>query len=108
MALFRPQDDETAHDKGRGHDLGCEQVRLDGCAEQQAQHHGREEGNQHIQRKPLRLPLRGQRCQRIPDLLPVDDDDRQDGAGLDRDVEYFALGIVQAQQGARQNQVTGT
>jgi hypothetical protein len=47
----------------------------------------------------------GQGRQRVADFLPVDDDHRQDGAGLDRDVEDLGLLVVEAQQRARQDQV---
>jgi hypothetical protein len=37
--------------------------------------------------------------------LPVDQDDRKDGAGLDRDVENFGFFVVKTEQRAGQNQV---
>ena len=49
----------------------------------------------------------GQGHQGGPDLLPVDDDHRQDGAGLDGDVEDLGLVIVEAQQRTGQDQVPG-
>jgi hypothetical protein len=102
-----PQDDEAADDEGTGHHHRREQVRLDRLAEQQAQHDRREEGDRHVERKALRLLLVRQLDDGVADLLPVDDDDRQDGAGLDRDVEDLGLGVVHAEQRARQDQVSG-
>jgi hypothetical protein len=37
--------------------------------------------------------------------LPVDQDDREDRAGLDRDVEHFGLVVVKTEQRAGQDQV---
>ena len=39
--------------------------------------------------------------------LPVDDDHGDDRAGLDRDVEHLALGVVEAEQRAGEDQVAG-
>ena len=48
-----------------------------------------------------------QRLHRVVDLLPVDQDDGENGPGLDGDVEHLGLVIVKSQQGPRQNQVAG-
>jgi hypothetical protein len=55
LPALGPQNDEAPDDEGAGHHHGREQMGLDGLAKQQAQHHRRHEGNQHIQGKALRL-----------------------------------------------------
>ena len=58
-------------------------------------------------RAPLRLALRGQGHHRATDFLPINHDDRKNGAGLDGDVKHLGFFIVKTQQGTRQNKVTG-
>ena len=106
-APFGPEDHEAAEDEGAGHHRRREQVRLDRLAEQQPQNHRGHERDQHVEREALRLLLGRQRHDRVADLLPVDEDHREDGAGLDRDVEDLGLLVVEAQQRARQDQVAG-
>ena len=54
LPLFSPQNDEAANDEGARHDDWVEQIRLDGFAKQQAQHHGGYKSDQHIDGEALR------------------------------------------------------
>jgi hypothetical protein len=87
--------------------VGREQMRLDGLAEQQTEDDSREEGDADIQHEATRALLRGQLGRHALEALGVDQDHRQDGAGLDGDVEHLALGVVHAEQVAGQDQVPG-
>ncbi len=73
----------------------------------QPQHHGGQEGDQHVDGESLRLALAGQRDEGAADLLPVHQDHGQDGARLDGDVEDLGLLVVEAEQRAGQDQVAG-
>jgi hypothetical protein len=100
-----PQDDERAEDEGRCHHRRREEVLLDHLAQSQAEHHGRQEGHQHVEREALRVAAARQRGDGVADLLPVHQDDRQDGARLDRDVEDLRLLVVEVQQRTREDEV---
>src|SRR6218665_250278 len=101
------ENDQAPDDEGAGPHHRCEQMGLDGLAEQQAQKHGGKKADGQVERQALRLALAGQGGQRGADLGPVHQDHRQDGAGLDRDIENLGLGIIEAQQRPRQNRVPG-
>ena len=107
LPAFGPQNDEAANDERAGHHHRGEQVRLDGLAKQQPQQHCRYKGDHHVQGKLARLSLRGQGDHGVTNFLPVHQDHRKDGAGLNSDVKHLGLVVVKAEQAARQNQVTG-
>ncbi len=106
-APLGPEDDEAAQDEGGRHDHRREEVLLDRLAEDQREHHGRQEADEHVEREALGAGLGGQRHQGLADFLPVHQHDREDRAGLDGDVEYLGLVVVETEQSAREDQVAG-
>ena len=98
-------DDEATDDEGGRHHRGREQMRLDGIAKQEAQQHSRKKGDQHIQSKATRQTLAGQSHDGALDFLPINNDHRQDGAGLDGDVKNLGFLVVKAQQSPREDKV---
>ena len=104
---FHPQNDEATDDEGGRHHRGREQMRLDGIAKQEAQQHSRKKGDQHIQSKATRQALRGQCNDGAFDFFPIHNDDGEDRAGLDGNVKDFGFLVVKAQQGSREDEVTG-
>ena len=106
LSPFCPQNDEAANNEGAGHHHRREQVFFDRLAEKQTEHHRGHKSHQHIQRKLLGLFFSRQGCDGVADFLPVNQNHRKDGTGLDGDVKDLGLLIVKTQQCARQNQVT--
>jgi hypothetical protein len=81
-------------------------MRFDGIAKQQAQDHGGHKSDEHIQNKTPRQTLSGQSNDGAGNFLPINNDDGEDGTGLDGDVKHLGFLIVKTQQCARQNEVT--
>ena len=80
-------------------------------AQQQPHDHGGEKANDDIERKALRLGVGAQAGDRVLDALHVDQNDSEDGAGLDGDLEDFGLlspgRATKVHQRVGQNQVAG-
>ena len=82
-------------------------MRLDGLAQQKPHDHGGQKTNQHIEGKALCFGAASQATQGAADFLPVHQNHRKDGAGLDGDVKHLGLVVVKTQQAARQDEVAG-
>src|SRR3989344_5667206 len=85
------QDDHATDDEGGGNHRWREQVLLDHLADQQAHDDRWQEADDHIEGETLRLRVGAQAGDRVLESLKVDQDDGEDGAGLDGNFEDFGL-----------------
>ena len=107
LAPFGPKNEKATQDEGGGDGRRVEQRGLDRLAESEAKPGQRHKGDDNIDGKPLCGPLVQQTGQHGADLRPVLPAHRQDGPGLDDDFEQLAALVVEIEQIADQNQVTG-
>ena len=106
-APLYPEDDQAADDEGRGDHRGVEQMGLDRLVNEETDDAGGHETDGDIEDKASGFVTAAELAQGAGNPLPVDDDHRQDRAGLDRNVENLRLVVGHAQQGAGQDQMPG-
>ena len=107
VTALDPQDHQTAGDEGQRHRHRVKQMRLDGLAKGQPEHHRRDEGDEHIEREAPRCGVGAQPHHRALQPLAVLPDHGEHGAGLDGDLEDLGGLAGEADERAGQDQVTG-
>ncbi len=105
--LLRPQDDEGTDDEGHGDGHRLEQMRFDGFLEQQAEHGKRHEGDGKVEGQPVGQPVATEAGKYAGDACSVFPAHGEDRAGLDDDLEQLAAIVVEVEQVAGKDEVTG-
>lgn len=107
FAALGPEDDEGADDEGERHRHRLEEMRLDGLLEEEAEQRERHEGDGEVEDETVGQAFAAEAGEHPGDARPVFPDHRQDGAGLDDDLEELAALVVEIEQVAGEDQVAG-
>jgi len=108
LAPLGPQHHDAAHHQRRGDGDRVEQVMVNQVSENHPQHHGRQECDQQVDGKALRIALGRQTGHHVEDLAAKLPDHRQNRTELNDDVERHGAFATKVEQIGDDNLVAGT